>query len=113
MGIITYLLVNGLAIFVASQVLSGVHVDGFVTALIVAIVLGVVNTLIKPLLIILTLPLTVLTFGLFSFVINALLVLLVSHVVRGFAVDGFWWALAFSLVIAVISSFLNALVKNR
>lgn len=89
MGIITYLLVNGLAIFVASQVLSGVHVDGFVTALIVAIVLGVVNTLIKPLLIILTLPLTVLTFGLFSFVINALLVLLVSHVVRGFAVDGF------------------------
>jgi len=106
-------LVNGLAIFIASQLLTGIHVQNFITALLVALVLGIVNILIKPLLVLLTLPLTILTFGLFSFVINALLVLLVSHLVRGFGVDGFWWALIFSLVISVISSFLNNLLRNK
>lgn len=112
MGVIVYLLINGIAIFVASQILSGVHVASFVTALIVALLLGVVNTLIKPLLIILTLPLTILTFGLFSFVINAVLVLFVSRIVPGFSIDGFWWALLFSLVISIISSFLNTLLRK-
>lgn len=112
MGVITYLLVNGFAIFIAAQVLSGVHVDGIVTALIVAVILGIVNTLIKPLLLLLTLPLTILTFGLFAFVINALLVLLVARFVPGFSVNGFWWALIFSLVISIISSFLNSLIKQ-
>lgn len=111
MQLITYLLVNAFAIFVAAQVLSGVHVDSFWTAIVVAIFLGIVNTIIKPILVFLTLPITILTLGLFTFVINALLVLLVTKIVPGFHVDGFWWALLFSLVIAVISAFLNALVR--
>lgn len=112
MKLVTYLFVNGFAIFVAAQVLSGVHVDSFITALIVAVILGVVTLFIKPLLVVLTLPLTVLTFGLFAFVINALLILLVDYLVPGFSVDGFWWALLFSLVVSLISSFLNSLVRR-
>lgn len=112
MGILMYLLINGFTIFVAAQVLSGVHVNNFFTAIIVAVILGIVNTLIKPILVLLTLPLTLITFGLFAFVINALMVLLVSKIVPGFVVDGFLWALIFSLVISIISSFLNSLLKR-
>ncbi|MEK7605144.1 MAG: phage holin family protein [Patescibacteria group bacterium] len=112
MGIFIYLLVNGFTIFVAAQVLSGVHVNNFFTAIVVAVILGIVNTLIKPILVLLTLPLTVLTFGLFAFIINAFMVLVVSRIVPGFEVDGFLWALLFSLVIAIISSFLNSLLKR-
>ena len=82
------------------------------TAIVVAVILGIVNTLIKPILVLLTLPLTVLTFGLFAFIINAFMVLVVSRIVPGFEVDGFLWALLFSLVIAIISSFLNSLLKR-
>ena len=111
-GVITYLLINGFAVFITAQVLSGVHVSNFLTAVIVAVILGVVNTLIKPIILLLTLPLTILTFGLFAFVINALLVLVVAQFVPGFSIDGFWWALIFSLVIEIISSFLNSLLRR-
>jgi len=107
-----YLLINGFAIFIAAQVLTGVHVNSFVTAVIVAVILGIVNVLINPLVLLLTLPLTIITFGLFAFVINALLILLVDYLVPGFSVDGFWWALLFSLVIAIISSFLNSILRK-
>ncbi|HVZ58614.1 MAG TPA: phage holin family protein [Patescibacteria group bacterium] len=113
MRVVTYLLINGFAVFIAAQVLSGVHVPNFLTAIIVAVVLGIVNTLLKPLLLILTFPITLVSFGLFAFVINAFLVLLVSHFVPGFTVDGFWWALIFSLVISVISSFLNSITHDN
>lgn len=112
MQLITYLLVNGFAIFLAAQVLAGVHVENFWTAIVVAIFLGIINTIIKPILLFLTLPITILTLGLFTFVINALLVLLVTKIVPGFHVDGFWWAMLFSLVIAVISAFLNSLLNT-
>lgn len=111
MNLIISLLVNGLAVFVSSYVLPGVHVESFLTAIVVGVVLGVLNTFIKPVLIILTLPITVATFFLFVFVINALLVLLASMLIPGFKVDGFWWALAFSLVLSLVSSFLNSFVK--
>lgn len=95
--------------FVAAYVLPGVRVDSFVTAVIVAVILGAVNAFIKPVLVLLTLPVTVLTLGLFIFVINALLVLLVAAVVPGFKVDGFWTALLFSVVLSAISWFLHAI----
>ena len=95
MGIFIYLLVNGFTIFVAAQVLSGVHVNNFFTAIVVAVILGIVNTLIKPILVLLTLPLTVLTFGLFAFIINAFMVLVVSRIVPGFEVDGFFVGVTF------------------
>jgi len=82
------------------------------TAIVVAVVLGIVNTFIKPILLLLTFPLTILSLGLFYFVINALMVLLVSAIVPGFKVSGFFWALIFSLVLSIVSFFLNSLAKQ-
>lgn len=113
MRLISYLVINAFAVVVAAYILPGVHVDTVWTAVIVAAVLGVVNVLLKPVLVILTLPLTILTLGLFTFVINALLVLLTSYLVKGFQVGNFWWALLFSLVISVVSGFLNNLAKEK
>lgn len=99
-------LLFSLAIVVTAYLLPGVRLSGFVAALATAVVLGLVNAFLKPLLILLTLPINILTLGLFTFVINALLILLVSSVVPGFRVDGFWWALAFSLLLSVIHAVL-------
>lgn len=103
MGKLLNWLANALVIMVAAYILPGVHVENLWVALLVALVLGILNMLIKPLLIILTLPITIVTFGLFLLVINALLVLLASHFVPGFIVDGFWWALLFSLLVSLIN----------
>ena len=111
MGILANWIVSGLAVFLSAYLLSGVHVDGFATALIVAVVLGIVNAILKPILIILTLPINILTLGLFTLVINALLILLTTNLVSGFKVDGFWWALLFSLVLSIINSVLHHLVR--
>jgi len=111
MQLLINLLVSGFAVFVTAYVLPGVRVSGFLTAIVVAIVLGIVNMLIKPILIILTLPLNILTLGLFTFIINGLLILLVSAFVPGFTVQNIWWAIIFSLVLSVVNWFLNALTK--
>ena len=95
--------ISALAIVVAAYVLPGVHVASFWTAIVLAVVLGILNLFIKPLLVILTLPITIITFGLFLIVINALLILLASVIVPGFEVDGFWWAVLFSLVLSAIN----------
>ncbi len=112
MNAIVSLLINSIAVFAAGYILPGVHISDFVTAVIVAIVLGVLNVFIKPVLTILTMPITIITLGLFTFVINALMVLLVTVIVPGFKVDGFVWALIFSLVLSLISSFLSTLAKS-
>lgn len=111
MKLLVNLLVGGLAVFVSAYILPGVRVDSFVTALVVAVVLGVVNAILKPILVLLTLPITLLTLGLFSLVINAAMVLLVAAIVPGFKVDGFLTALVFSLVLSVISWFLHVLAR--
>ena len=105
------LLINAIAVFVTAKILPGVYIDSFVTALVVAIVLGVINTFLKPVLLLLTLPVTILTLGLFTFVINALLVLLAATLVSGFHVKNFLWALLFSLVLSLVNSILQSLVK--
>jgi putative membrane protein len=110
MKLLLKLLVNSLAVFVTAYVLPGVMVDTFVTAGIVAIVLGVLNTFIKPLLIILTLPINILTLGLFTLVINALLVGIVAYLVVGFTVSGILSAIIFSVVLSLVSAFLGSLV---
>lgn len=109
MQLIINLLINGLAVFITSRILPGVSVDSFVTAVIVSVVLAVVNTFLKPILFFLTLPVTILTLGLFSFVLNALMVLIVAAIVTGFQVKSFWWALLFSLVLSLVSSVLHSL----
>jgi putative membrane protein len=96
-------LISTLAVIITAYLLPGVSVRSFWTALLVALVLGIINAIIRPIFVILTLPLTVVTLGLFLFVINAVLILLTSAVVPGFEVRGFWWALLFSLVLSVIS----------
>ena len=105
MNIILRIVISAVVAFALSYVLSGVHINSFVTALILAIVLGLLNLIVKPILIILTLPITIFTFGLFLFVINALIILLAAKFVGGFRVDGFWWALLFSLLLSILTSF--------
>jgi len=103
------IILSTIAVFVTAHILPGTRVDSWTTALVVAIVLAIVNAFIRPLLLLLTLPLNILTLGLFTFVIIAGLVMLVSAIVPGFHVDGFWWALAFALVLAVINGFLTSM----
>lgn len=103
------LLLNGATVFLASYLLEGVDIASYWTALLVAVVLGVLNMILKPILVILTLPINVLTLGLFTLVINTILVLLTEMVVPGFEVASFWWALAFSVVLSVISWFVSSI----
>ena len=104
-------IIFALAILIAAYLLPGIHISGFASALILALVLGLINALLRPILVILTLPVTILTLGLFLLVINALLVLLADSMVRGFAVDSFWWAAAFSIIVSIVGSLLKGAVK--
>ena len=109
MSILINWLVSAFAILVTAYLLPGVHVLSFTSALVTAVVLGVINAFIKPILLILTLPINILTLGLFTFVINALVIILTANLVPGFKVDGFLWALIFSIVLSLINSFLHRL----
>ena len=103
-------LVSGLAIIITAYLLPGVRVAGFFAALVTALILGLINAFIRPVLILLTLPLNILTLGLFTLVINALLIMLAAAIVPGFAVQGFWWALLFGLVLAIVNYALGAMI---
>jgi putative membrane protein len=103
--------ITTVAILIGAYLLPGVAVRGIGAAVVAALVLGLINAFIKPILIILTLPLNILTLGLFTFVLNALLVLFTSAVVRGFEVRNFWWALLFSLVFSIVSFVLHRIVR--
>ena len=109
MRILIRLVLSTLAVLVSAKLLNGVHIDEWTTGIIVAIVLGLLNTFIRPLLILFTLPVTLLSLVLFILVINAGIVMLVDRWIAGFSVDGFWWALAFSLMQWAVQGFLNAL----
>lgn len=106
MRIIIRLLVTAAIAFILAQLLPGVHVAGYGTAILFALVLGLLNIFLKPLLIIFTLPLTLVTFGLFLFIINTITVLLASDWVKGFDIDSFWDGLLFSLLLTFITSVL-------
>lgn len=100
------LLINSLVIFFGAYLLDGVKLKNYLTAMGVAILLGLVNIFIKPLIIVLTLPLTILTLGLFIWVINAWMLMLIDKLVEGFTIRSFWWALFFSLFISVLNGVL-------
>ena len=95
-------IISAVVIFVLAYVLPGISVSGYLAALGAAIIIGLANATIKPLLIILTLPITIITLGLFLLVINALIVLLAAWLVPGFYVDGFWWALLFGAILSIV-----------
>lgn len=107
MSIIISLILSTVAVFVTAHILPGVKLDGWGSALVVAVILGLINAFIRPLLLLLTLPINILTLGLFTFVIIALCVMLASAIVPGFHVDGFWWAMAFGVVLGIINTVLN------
>lgn len=111
MGLLLQWLISGLAIIITAYLLPGVRVTGVFAALVAALILGLINTFIRPVLVLLTLPLNILTLGLLTLVINALLIMLAAAVVPGFAVRGFWWALLFGLVLAVINFVLGTIFK--
>ncbi|HEY0356508.1 MAG TPA: phage holin family protein [Flavisolibacter sp.] len=113
MGFIIKVLVTGLAVFVADYFLDGVHInDDVKTVIIVALVLALLNTFIKPVLVILTIPVTILTLGLFLLIINALMVIWADKLIEGFTVDGWWSAILFSLIVSIVSAILNSLAKD-
>ena len=96
----------------ASWLLPGVDVTNFTNALLIAIVLAFLNTFLKPLLVLFTIPFTIFTLGLFLLVINAGIILLASELVEGFYVEGFWWALLFSIILSITTSILEGFVKS-
>jgi putative membrane protein len=113
MNFIIRLLITAAVAYGLSMVLSGVHIPDFKDALIFALVLALLNLFIKPLLVILTLPISIVTLGLFLFVINALIILLADKLMDGITIAGFWWALLFSLILSVVSSFAASLLDKK
>jgi len=113
MGFLVRVLVNAMAILVAAAVVPGIEVSGVAATLGAGLVLGLVNALIRPILLILTLPLTLLTLGLFLFVLNALCLWLTSALVKGFTVHSFWAALFGALLVSVVSWLLTAFLSDR
>ena len=101
MRILINLLVTAIIVYLLANFLPGVSVDGFGTSIIVVIVLAILNLIVKPILQIVSIPVTILTLGLFLFVINALIIMLCAYFVSGFKVESFWYALLFSLVLSV------------
>ena len=113
MNFIIRLLITAAAAYGLSMILKGVHIPDFKDALILAIVLALLNTFIKPLLVLLTLPFTIITLGLFLFVINAIIILLADGLMDGIKIDGFLWALIFSLVLSFVTSVLHSLLEKE
>lgn len=106
------LITESLAVIAACYLLPHVHVDSPLHAILFAVVMAALNMLLKPVLVFFTLPATLVTFGLFLLVINAALVLLADYLLDGFKVDGFWWAMLFSIVISIINSVLERFARD-
>ena len=107
MKILINLLVTAVTLILVTYIVPGIHIDGFATAFVAALVLGLLNVLVRPILVLLTLPVTILTLGIFIFIINASLFLFVASFVDGFVVESFWSALFGSLLTSIISSLLQ------
>jgi len=113
MNSIVRFLLSGVAVVLTAYLLPGVDVHDYWTALLVALVLSLVNIFVKPFLILLTIPLTFITLGLFLLVINALMILLTDYFIDGFFVDGFWWALLFSLILSLFNSLFSDMAGEK
>ncbi|MEI6296979.1 MAG: phage holin family protein [bacterium] len=108
---ITELVIKSVAVFITSYILSrGIKMSGFLVAVVVAIILGALNVLVKPLLLLLTLPVNILSLGLFTFVVNAIIVEITAFIVPGFSVSNFVWAILFSVVLSTVNVILNVLL---
>jgi putative membrane protein len=106
-------LVTALGLWVASALLKGVHSNGFLSIVGAGIVLGIVNAIIRPILVILTLPVTIFTLGLFLLVVNGLMVMLVSKLMKGFSVDSIWWAMLTAIIVTVVGWMANMFIGSH
>jgi len=113
MKTILKMLLTAIAVIVLAKILPGIGVASYSTAIIVAVVLALLRVFVKPILVILTLPITIITLGLFLFVINAIIILLAGKLIDGFQVDGFLYALLFSLLLSFFQSILYSFLKDK
>ena len=112
MKTIIRILLNALAVIILAYTLPGIGVDSYTTAILVALVLGILNFLVKPILVILTLPITLITLGLFLLIINAIMVLITAKFISGFHVNSILWAVIFSILLSFLQSILHSLLKE-
>lgn len=112
-GFLLVFVLNVFSIMAAAEILPGVAISSIWTAVFVSLVLGFVNAFIRPIIFLVTLPINVLTLGLFTFVIIGFITLAVSAVVPGFYIKNFWWALLFSFTLSIINSFLQSLLRSN
>ena len=113
MNFILRLLITAAIAYGLSKILTGVHIADFKVALIFALVLALLNAIVKPIIILFTLPITIITLGIFLFVINALIILIAARIMDGIKIDGFWWALLFSIILSIFSSGVQKAMDNR
>lgn len=112
MAILVKWVLSAVAVLIAAYILPGVAVTSFLTALIVAAILAVLNAILRPILVVLTIPITIVTLGLFLLVINALIILLTDSLISGFEVSNFWWALLFSLLLSVLGALFDDVAER-
>ena len=113
MGLLIRWILNAVALFVVVSVVPGFHYKSWISLLIAAAVLGLLNTIVRPILFVLTLPLTVITLGLFLLILNAIMLELTAWLVPGFGIDGFWWAIVGALVLAIVTLVTNRIGPDR
>lgn len=113
MKLILRLLINALSVLTLANILSGVSVADYMSAIVVALVLSCLNLLVKPILVLLTLPVTIITLGLFLLFINGAIILLADAFVNGFYVVNIWWAILFSILLSLLQSLLQSFLKNK
>jgi len=113
MNFLIRLLVTAGVAYGLSMLLSGVHIADYKTAIVFALVFAILNAFIKPIIILFTLPITIITLGLFLFVVNAIIIIIADKFIDGITVDGFLWAIIFSLILSVVSSALQSLLKEK
>ncbi|RLJ33230.1 putative membrane protein [Chryseobacterium sp. 7] len=112
MNLIIRLLITAIVAYLLTKILPGVHFEGFSSAIIFAIVLGVLNIFVKPILSLFGLPLTILTLGFFALVINAGIILIADYFIDSMVVDGFWWAFIFSILLSIVTSLANSMFSD-
>lgn len=105
------LLINALAFYITAYIIPGFTIGGWTTLLVISVVWGILSVVVKPILLILTLPINILTLGLFTFVINAVVLLITSRIVPGFTIDGFGTALLAAVVLSILNGFLTRLIE--
>ncbi|WP_426278753.1 phage holin family protein [Chryseobacterium sp. S-02] len=113
MNLIIRLLITAIVAYLLTKILPGVHFEGFSTAIIFAIVLGVLNVIVKPILSLFGLPLTIITLGFFALVINALIILIADYFIDSMEINGFWWAFIFSILLSIITSLANSIFSDE